>query len=590
MYNADKIERANKGENMKKSILALSTLTFVLALSLFSSTSLSIGVPKIHVKYVSSWQSLNWAGYVVETSLSSPQNGSVSDVHGSWWVPSSANGPKDSLVGCWVGIDGYNYSTNNPTVEQTGTASVIDTYGVQTYYAWYEMVPLPAVNLPYTVLPGDWMSAEVRYVGSGVFYLNIFDATQGWNFSTSQTQSSALRNSAEWIVEGPAPFFGPITPSGIPPQTQLTNFGTVQWISCLATLNGVTGSIGSTSWQNNEITMIDSHSKIIAQPTPLFLGATRFNVTTCIVTISPTSVTMDVGQSRTFTSSVKGGTAPYSYQWYLNGVAVSGATSSSWTFTPSYAGSYTVNLIVKDAAGDVGTSKTASVTVNAAPSVSISPTSVTMRLGQSQTFTSSATAGTPPYSYQWYLNGVAVSGATSSSWTFTPSYAGSYTVKVVVTDAVSGVATSNTASVTVTGGGSGCVLQNTRILLANGKAMPVQALKPGDEIIGYDVQTGTFVTETITSNNCTTVFEILSINNGLLYLTPTDQPIYTDHGWIKDPQDLRTGWKIYDPAKNAWITISSLGTSKGHFQVYDLRTTKPDTFIGNGILLDTKTP
>jgi hypothetical protein len=135
----------------------------------------------------------------------------------------------------------------------------------------------------------------------------------------------------------------------------------------------------------------------------------------------------------------------------------------------------------------------------------------------------------------------------------------------------------------------GCVLSNTRITMADGKTMPVQTVKPGDNIMGYDVQAGTFVTETVTSNEHTTVDEILSINNGLLYVTPTDQPIYTDHGWVKNPQDLMVGWKIYDPTTNAWTTVQSVTRLEGHFLVYDLRATQPNTFIGNGILLDRKT-
>jgi hypothetical protein len=134
----------------------------------------------------------------------------------------------------------------------------------------------------------------------------------------------------------------------------------------------------------------------------------------------------------------------------------------------------------------------------------------------------------------------------------------------------------------------GCVLQGTRILMADGETLPVQAVKPGDTIRGYDVQTGKFIPETVTSNNCTIVDNILSLNKGMLYLTPRDQPIYTDHGWIRNPQDLKIGWKIYSPTKNAWITVNSLENLKGHYRVYDVVATQPDTFIGNGLLLDRK--
>jgi len=82
------------------------------------------------------------------------------------------------------------------------------------------------------------------------------------------------------------------------------------------------------------------------------------------VTILPSSVGMDVDQAQLFSSSVSGGTSPYSYQWYLNGVAGSGANGATWTFTPLSAGSYTVYVKVTDSVGATATSNTASVTAN----------------------------------------------------------------------------------------------------------------------------------------------------------------------------------------------------------------------------------
>jgi hypothetical protein len=83
-----------------------------------------------------------------------------------------------------------------------------------------------------------------------------------------------------------------------------------------------------------------------------------------LVSVSPSSVVMDVGQSQLFTSSVSGGISPYSYQWYLGGIPVSGATGASWTFAPSSAGSYTVYMDVNDSVGEQATSNIANVTVN----------------------------------------------------------------------------------------------------------------------------------------------------------------------------------------------------------------------------------
>jgi hypothetical protein len=159
------------------------------------------------------------------------------------------------------------------------------------------------------------------------------------------------------------------------------------------------------------------------------------------VSIAPNFQTIDCGQPELFRScewyysNVSVGSC--SYQWYLNGTAVSGANGSSWTFTPQSTGSYTICLVVEDlSTGDTASSQpNATLTVNPAISLSISPSTVTMNVGQSQTFTESVAGGTPPYYYCWYLDDNLVAwGATKSSWTFAPSSIGSYNVTCIVAD------------------------------------------------------------------------------------------------------------------------------------------------------------
>ncbi len=84
-----------------------------------------------------------------------------------------------------------------------------------------------------------------------------------------------------------------------------------------------------------------------------------------------------------------------------------------------------------------------------APTVVTQPASVTVPLGQTATFSVSAT-GTGTITYQWYKNGVAISGANSSSYTTPPTVAGDTDAVFTVTVSNStGSVTSGPATVTV---------------------------------------------------------------------------------------------------------------------------------------------
>lgn len=93
------------------------------------------------------------------------------------------------------------------------------------------------------------------------------------------------------------------------------------------------------------------------------------------VSISPLDSSISLSQSVSFASVVEGGIAPYTYQWYLNGNSVSGATSNTWTFTPSTTGVYYVYLRVTDSSNTTAQSETARIMVFSVPvgGYSVSP-------------------------------------------------------------------------------------------------------------------------------------------------------------------------------------------------------------------------
>ena len=85
----------------------------------------------------------------------------------------------------------------------------------------------------------------------------------------------------------------------------------------------------------------------------------------------------------------------------------------------------------------------------ATPTVTISPVSGSIHVGEPLQFTSMISGGTPPYSCQWYLDGAPVSGAASSTWTYIPQHASTHYVYLKVTDSNGASAQSSQATITV---------------------------------------------------------------------------------------------------------------------------------------------
>jgi putative cofactor-binding repeat protein len=128
--------------------------------------------------------------------------------------------------------------------------------------------------------------------------------------------------------------------------------------------------------------------------------------------------TVNVGQGATFTVAATGST-PLTYQWQVNGVNIGGATSSTYSIpvTTGNNDGTAITVVVSNSVGNI-TSTVAILTVNTPPTITASPASQTVAVGETATFTVSASAkGILPLSYQWSKNNVSIAGATSSSYT-----------------------------------------------------------------------------------------------------------------------------------------------------------------------------
>ncbi len=140
--------------------------------------------------------------------------------------------------------------------------------------------------------------------------------------------------------------------------------------------------------------------------------------------------TVCAGTPVTFIAAiVNGGTLP-AYRWYKNGVVVTGAIGSTYTFAPANGDS--VSCMLTSSIHCV-TPRTAGsnvlhmvVTPSVTPAISIAASAgTTVCAGTPDTYSATISGGGTSPAYQWYKNGAAVVGATSGTYTYTPADADS---------------------------------------------------------------------------------------------------------------------------------------------------------------------
>ena len=163
---------------------------------------------------------------------------------------------------------------------------------------------------------------------------------------------------------------------------------------------------------------------------------TNIMVVTNIETEAVSSIVVTNGGSLKISVLARAG-APLTYQWRLNGVPIDSdsnrtATNSALVLTniqAALSGEY--DVVVSTEFGDTG-SDTFSLDVRSAPIITGNPASRFLLAGNSFTLTV-GTAGTPPLTYQWRLNGTNIPGANTSTYTVTnaqPGDSGRYDLAV----------------------------------------------------------------------------------------------------------------------------------------------------------------
>jgi hypothetical protein len=170
------------------------------------------------------------------------------------------------------------------------------------------------------------------------------------------------------------------------------------------------------------------------------------------LTIDPVSTSLDPGAKQTFIATTHGGDNT-GITWKASCGSFSSDGWYGFYTAPSTAGSCTITgYLTADPTVRASALVTVTSSATAMPTITSQPVSCAVTAGQTASFMVSVT-GTAPFSYQWKKNGVAMSGATSSSYTTpaTTTADNGAQFTVVVSNAAGNVS-SNAATLTVNAG------------------------------------------------------------------------------------------------------------------------------------------
>jgi Ca2+-binding RTX toxin-like protein len=224
-----------------------------------------------------------------------------------------------------------------------------------------------------------------------------------------------------------------------------------------ATLTLAQAQVGST------ITVVASYTDNLLTAESITSAATAAvanvnDVPTGLVTITGTPAEGEILTAAN-TLADEDGLGTVTYQWQADGVAIAGATSSSFTLTQNQVGraitalaSYTDQQGTPEAVGSAATTAVANLNEFPTGSVIITGTPT-----EDQVLTASNTLadadGMGTVTYQWQAGGVAIAGATNSSFTLTQNQVGaaitvlaSYTDQQGTSEAVGSAATAAVAN------------------------------------------------------------------------------------------------------------------------------------------------
>ncbi|HGS5382877.1 TPA: hypothetical protein ACMDR6_000050 [Vibrio parahaemolyticus] len=169
-----------------------------------------------------------------------------------------------------------------------------------------------------------------------------------------------------------------------------------------------------------------------------------------LITTQPVGGTITDIQTYTLSVVADGLGSTLSYQWYNGSDPISGATGSSYVFTPSSTGNHTFFCRVF---GFGGYTDTSTVTIVVEPSIVVptittNPSSGTITEAQDYTASITVDWGGETGTIVWFLDNVAQPSSNSTTYTFVEPSLGTHTIRAEATNS-KGNAVSSDATLTV---------------------------------------------------------------------------------------------------------------------------------------------
>ena len=335
------------------------------------------------------------------------------------------------------------------------------------------------------------------------------------------------------------------------------------------------------------LTAIGTGNYSSSLPSARYSSTTLALAATPTISVAPLTSSVTLGQSASFVATASvGDSGSLSYQWSFGGVDIAGATSATYTFTPTttlQAGVYTVTVTNSKNGTQSTATATASLSIAGALSITTPSSGFAGTVGQPFALSFPAGGGATPlgYSVTSGLSALAALGLSLDTTTTTvkidgtPTHAGSATVAVTVTDANAQSATSSSITITIAPASQSIAFTlSSATAISTGHSFVASVLPTltssgnGTGAITYAITNGsasgcalasTVDIETITSTtagSCTIIATKASDNN---YLAATSAPM--TFTFTQAPQGVLTITSATTGTLATPLTLTSTGGS-----------------------------